>query len=136
MYKEYFEQLNDLDEDYLIEMAVVSKEDSELPYDIWLDKAGHQRNVPHNKPRIKVRVNNDLIPVLISDNPDVPENVKKNNSNWNFKGLNNVKKFILKYKDVLIQYWENQLTDKQVLNALGTYKSDNHVPGQMSLDDL
>ena len=83
--------------------------------------------------RIKVKVNNDLIPVLISDNPDVPENVKKNNSNWDFKGLNNVKKFIIKYKDILIQYWENKLTDKQVLNALGSYKSDDSIPGQISL---
>ena len=49
MYEEYFEELDKLDEDYLMEMAVVAKEDSELSYDIWLDKAGHQRNVSQNK---------------------------------------------------------------------------------------
>lgn len=132
MYEEIFEKLNELDEDYLIEMAVASKNDTGLQYDLWLDKAGHQRNVPHNSPRIKVKIGNDLIPVLISDNPDVPYNVKKNNSNWNFRGLSDVKKYIIKYKDVLTDYWNGKLTDKDVLNLLGDLK-DNNIPGQLSL---
>ena len=49
----------------LQEMANVLKGDTGLPYDIWLDSEGYLRQLQHNKPRLKVRVDGDWIPVSI-----------------------------------------------------------------------
>lgn len=38
----------------LTEMANISKEDTNLPYIIWMNSSGFKRNTSHNKPRIKV----------------------------------------------------------------------------------
>lgn len=66
-----------LNEQYLLEMANVKSTDTGLPYDIWIDSLGKDRDVEHNIPRIKVNVNGKYIPIEISDEPDIPESVKK-----------------------------------------------------------
>ena len=38
----------------LFEMANVSKKDTKLPYDIWIDSKGKNRNTKQNYPRLKV----------------------------------------------------------------------------------
>lgn len=118
MFEEYFEQLNNLEEDYLLEMANVNKQDTGLPYDIWIDSMGLNRNNTHNEPRIKVEVDHNLIPMTISKtNPDIPESVKKQGITT-FKGINKIKDYIKKYYDVFIKHWNKELTDKQALNLL------------------
>lgn len=57
------------------EMANVSKDDTGLPYDLWIDSAGDSRR--KHGPRVKVQVNNTFIPLIISDNPDIPKSVKR-----------------------------------------------------------
>ena len=42
-----------------------------LPYDLWVDKAGNERQVQHNKPRLKIKVNGELIPVSIEAEPRI-----------------------------------------------------------------
>ena len=55
----------------LFEMANVSKKDTKLPYDIWIDSEGKNRNIAPNYPRLKVDCNGDRIPVSISENPEI-----------------------------------------------------------------
>ena len=129
MYKDYFEELNELDEDYFLEMANAIKVDTGLPYDIWLDSKGKERNIPHNYPRIKVDVDGNLIPVIISDNPIIPESVGIKN----FKKFNEIKKFIIKNKDILLKHWNKELSDREILNLLTV--NNKEIPGQMSLFD-
>ena len=38
----------------LFEMTNVSKKDTKLPYDIWIDSKGKNRNTKQNYPRLKV----------------------------------------------------------------------------------
>ena len=62
----------------LYEMAKVSKQDTKLPYNLWIDGSEKNRQNTHNMPRIKVDVGHNQIPILIDrDNPDIPESVKK-----------------------------------------------------------
>lgn len=129
MYEEYFEELNNLDEDYFLEMANAVKEDTGLPYDIWLDSRGKERNISHNLPRIKVDVDGNLIPVIISDDPRIPDNIKIKT----FRKFNEVRKFIIQNKDVLLKHWNKELTDREVLNLLNV--SNKEIPGQISLFD-
>lgn len=97
----------------LYEMANVSKQDTGLPYDIWVDSAGKDRRVSHG-PRIKVAVNGKsrrMPEISISDNPELK-------AGRPFEGMNVVIKWVQKYKDVLLKHYNKELTDKQLLNLL------------------
>ena len=96
----------------LFEMANVSKKDTKLPYDIWIDSEGKNRNIAPNYPRLKVDCNGDRIPVSISENPEIL--VKKRISEFP-----EVRSWIKKYLAVLLQHWNKEITDKEALNQLG-----------------
>lgn len=55
----------------LFDMANVSKKDTKLPYDIWIDSEGKNRNTKQNCPRLIVDYNGDRIPVSISKDPEI-----------------------------------------------------------------
>lgn len=111
-----------LNEDLLFEMANLEKRDTGLPYDIWIDSAGKSRSNSHsNTPRIKIDVNGDLIPVEISDNPDIPDSVKKQGVP-NIPHFSEIKKYVKAYKKVFLAHYLNQISDKQALNLLGPIK--------------
>ena len=114
-------KIDSLDEDYLMEMAVLDKRDSGLPYDLWLDPAARERKNTHHSPRLKVKVDDDnLVPFLIDkDNPDIPESVKRNAGINYFRGFKYVKEYIKEYYDILIAYWYGFFSDREALNLLG-----------------
>ena len=109
-----------LEEDLLLEMANVSSRVTGLPYNIWIDSAGVGRNNTHNEPRIKVKVNDILIPMTISDNPVIPESVQKTLGIDTFKDINIVKRYIKAYKKVLLAHYLGQIDDTAALSLLNT----------------
>ena len=98
--------------DELFEMANVSKKDTKLPYDIWIDSEGKNRNTKQNYPRLIVDCNGDRIPVSISEDPEIL--VKKK-----IPEFPKIKIWIKKYSVVLLQHWNKEITDKEALNQLG-----------------
>jgi hypothetical protein len=92
------------------EIVNLNKQESGLPYDVWLDSIGSRRNEQHNNPRINVDVNGDRIPVSISDN-DV--RIKKP-----FRDSNVIKNWVVDNYDTLIKHWNGELTDRQALTLL------------------
>lgn len=48
----------------LLEMPNLSRKQTGLPYTVWLDFAGDNREVGHNVPRLKVNVDGDRVPVI------------------------------------------------------------------------
>lgn len=103
-----------LDEDYLFEMARIPKKYTGLPYDIWLDPMGADRKNTHNIPRLKLYVDADtLVPVTISDNPEIPQNVQEN-LKVKIKDFLKIKKFIIKYKLLFLMHYYRQLDDVQI----------------------
>lgn len=131
-FEDYFEKLNNLDEDYFFEMANAVKKDTGLPYDIWLDSKGVERNVSHNSPRIKVEVDGRLIPVLISDNPQIPDDVLAKGVKP-FRKFNEIRKFIITHKDILLKHWNKELSDLEILTLISN--TNLEIPGQISLFD-
>ena len=95
----------------LFEMANVSKKDTKLSYDIWIDSEGKNRNTKHNYPKVIVDCNGDRIPVSISEEPVFL--VKKK-----IPGFPKIKSWIKKYSIVLLQHWNKEITDKEALNQL------------------
>ena len=96
----------------LFEMANVSKKDTKLPYDIWIDSEGKNGNTKQNYPRLIVDCNGDRIPVSISDDPNIL--VKKK-----IPEFSKIRSWIKKYSIVLLQHWNKEITNKEALNHLG-----------------
>ena len=98
--------------DELFEMTNVSKKDTKLPYDIWIDSEGKNRKSNLYYPRLDVDYNGDRIPVSISEDPEIL--VKKKISEFP-----KIKAWIKKYSAVLLQHWNKEISDKEALNQLG-----------------
>lgn len=94
------------------EMAIVSKKDTKLPYDIWIDSEGKNRKTKQNYPQLIIDCNGNRIPVSISENPEIL--VKKKIS-----GFPKINSWIKKYLAVLLQHWNRKITDREALNQSG-----------------
>ena len=94
------------------EMANLRKQETGLPYDIWLDSAGATRSVPHNAMRIKVGVDGDLIPVIITSR----SNIRTLKS---FQKSHEIETWISENYDTLLKHWNGELSDRQALILLG-----------------
>ena len=101
-----------LEENVLFEMAKVSKKDTKLPYDLWIDSMGKSRNTPHSIPRIKVEVDGDRIPISIEICPKVLVNKT-------FPHSAEIFRYVKKYLQVFLKHWNNEITDREALNMLG-----------------
>lgn len=110
-----YKQMMEINEDFLLEMAVVEPSDSGLPYELWLDPAGKERRNEHtNSPRLKVKVEGKYIPFIISDNPDIPDSVKKQGYTT-FPHIGEVKKYVIAYKKALLAHFFKEIKDKDIL---------------------
>ena len=108
---EALDELNKIEEELLYEMASVSKEDTGLPYKLWLDSAGTNRNTKHNEIRIKVEVDGDRIPVIVDkENPYISKSVGKTIPNFK-----EIQEYIVKYYDVFVKHWNGELTDRHLI---------------------
>lgn len=93
------------------EMANLRKQESGLPYDIWLDSAGYKRNTHHNVMRIKVSIDNELIQVIIASQRDIrPQK--------HFKRENEIISWASDNYYTLFKHWNSELSDRQALNLL------------------
>ena len=93
------------------EMANLRKQESGLPYDIWLDSAGCKRNTLHNVMRINVSIDNEFIPVIIASQRDIrPQK--------HFNGENEIISWAYDNYYTLFKHWNSELSDRQALNIL------------------
>ena len=96
----------------LQEMANVPKEDTNLPYDIWIDSSGFKRNTSHSKPRLKV--GKEHIPVSIENEP----RVFGNKSKYDIPKFRLLVKWIRKNLDLLMKHWNREIDDTQLRNSI------------------
>ena len=80
------------------EMANISKQKTGLDFIIWIM---YKTNKEKHGPRIKIKINNDFVPITISNDPELKASIKIDS-----KSLNKIKKFILINKDILLKYWD------------------------------
>lgn len=125
MYKEFIDELNNLDEDMLFEMANMTPQETGLPYKIWFDSGPSARNVPHSIPRVKIQYEGSWIPITISDSPEIPTSVLKNSRIKDVPKIQEVKDFIIKYKDILLKHWQGEFSDFQLMSAIVKDRTEN-----------
>lgn len=115
------ENIHDLNEEYLFEMANIEKEDTGLPYNIWIDSLGKDRKGKHNDPRIKIQIKEDnLLPIDVTDDPQVPEGVLKVLGDEFIKKFAKVKNYIKAYKEVFLAHYNKEISDAQATSLLKT----------------
>ena len=110
----------------LLEMANISQSTTGLDVIIWVQTNNTQSTGKHNLPRIKFQNNtatkiqiNELIPISISDDPKI---LLKNNDLNKIKisqtQINGIKQWIMKNKEILIDYWEEKITTDELFQKL------------------
>lgn len=120
-YSDVFEELNRLDEsEKLFEMANIRKDRTGLPYDIWVDSHGSNRNNKHSPNRIKIDVDGSLIPIEVSDNPSIPNSVIKNMERVYIPHFSKVKKYVQTYKNVFLAHCQNKIDDFDLMYILSS----------------
>ena len=113
-------------DEMLLEMANISQSTTGLDVIIWVQTNNTQSTGKHNLPRIKFQNNtatkiqiNELIPISISDDPKI---LLKNNDLNKIKisqtKINGIKQWIMKNKEILIDYWEEKITTDELFQKL------------------
>ena len=113
-------------DEMLLEMANISQNTTGLDVIIWVQTNNTQSTGKHNLPRIKFQNNtstkiqiNELIPISISDNPEI---LLKNNDLNKIKisqaQINEVKQWIVKNQEILIDYWQEKITTDELFQKL------------------
>ncbi len=112
------------EQDMIIEMANLSKEETDLPMIVWI---GPNLATRHNKPRMKFSNSNsdsalvgELIPISIDQ--ENPEILIKKNSNFKLKisnkDLENLKKWIVRNYEELMKVWNDIQTPTQFAHKM------------------
>ena len=113
-------------DEMLLEMATISQNTTGLDVIIWVQTNNTQSTGKHNLPRIKFQNNtatkiqiNELIPISIFDDPKI---LLKNNDLNKIKisqtQINGIKQWIMKNKEILIDYWEEKITTDELFQKL------------------
>ena len=113
-------------DEMLLEMANISQNTTGLDVIVWVQTINTQSNVKHNLPRIKFQNNtstkiqiNELIPISISDNPQILlNNNDLNKIKISQAQINVIKQWIIKNKEILIDYWEEKITTSELWQKL------------------
>lgn len=105
--RELIETLEDYT-DGIYEMANLQPSETGLSYSVWVDSEGKDRLPKHNIPRIKILVNNEFIPISISDDPEILVDKK-------VKNFREVRNWIIKNKEALLKHWNREWTDRQLM---------------------
>lgn len=113
-------------DEMLLEMANISQNTTGLDVIIWVQTNNTQSTGKHNLPRIKFQNNtetrvqiNELIPISISDNPKILlNNNDLNKIKISQAQINGIKQWIVQNKEILIDYWQEQITTDELFQKL------------------
>lgn len=100
----------------LDEMASMSRRESGLQCDVWIDSKGAGRNVQHNLPRLKLKTTSDhYIPVSISKDPEIltSQITKKDRIE-----VHRMIPFLKDAEDILMKHWNQEYSDYKALGEL------------------
>jgi len=114
--KEMMVKIGCMEKDNLFEMANIYPEDTGLKCIVWAQSASPTNHGQHNTPRIKIQIENNMIPVSIEENPKVLAN--GTNQRIDAKLFNDIVRWIKLNKDILLQYYSTPMSTKDFLNSI------------------
>ena len=91
-------------------VACATAKETGLLYDVLIDSLGSDSKFP-GCPRVGVVVGDFVVPVKISEKPVVL-------SGYDFYKDEEVLEWVAVHKMVLLQHWNKELSDRELLNAL------------------
>ncbi len=94
-------------------VACASKQETGLPYDVYVDSLGADKRWRHwpGIPRIGVIVNDIVVPVSISDTPEIL-------SGKEFADSKIVLEWIAHFHEALLMHWNKELDDLEILTII------------------
>lgn len=103
----------DKDETTLYEWANIRRNTTGLPFDIWVDEIGKNRNTKHNELRIKVTANNVQLDVIVHNHGEIeyannPADIRK------FGHKKELEDFILKVSPALKAHWNQDIDSSEL----------------------
>jgi len=97
---------------YLFEMSNLWKDDTGIDYIIWVSSKKNSKHAPRIKlSSINSASNLDIV-IIISDDPKLKHGKLQN------KVFKQVKKWILLNKKTLLDYWNENISTKQMINKI------------------
>lgn len=123
------ENYNIPEQDMMTEMANLSQKHTELPVVIWVE-TGVTRGTKHNIPRLKFQNSTsqkistkNLIPISISEEPEILiKNFDMKNLKISRKDFQMVKEWIIKHRETLIDYWNQNFDTVELISILSDNK--------------
>lgn len=104
----------------LFEMANFWPKDTGLSYVIWIsEKSGKEKHGP----RIKIDIDGNIYSMTVSDTPEF----KQKNVKISSKELNTIKKFIIDNKDLLLKYWNEEISTVDFVKKMKKIKNIQEV---------
>ncbi len=88
----------------------ITQKETGLPYDIILDSYGIPKNMI-TMPHLGVVVEGLVVPVLIDEKPQIL-------TDYDFVDASIVFNWILKHHKALLQHWNKEVTDREILNKV------------------
>ena len=89
-------------------VVLVNHQDTGLPYTLYLDSVGVSRG---GVPCLYLKIHGDWNIITISSSPQ---------SVHSFEHSDTVFRWIAKYENILFQHWIHELSDREVIDLLGT----------------
>ena len=127
----HFETIDELlntvyTDEMLLEMANISQSTTGLDVIVWVQTNNTQSTIQHNLPRIKFQNNtatkvqtNELIPISIADEPKILlKNDELSKIKISKEQINRVIQWIVKNKEILIDYWNEKTTTDELFQKL------------------
>ena len=113
-------------DEMLLEMANISQSTTGLDVIVWVQTNNTQSTGKHNLPRIKFQNNtatkvqtNELIPISIADEPKILlKNDELSKIKISKEQINRVIQWIVKNKEILIDYWNEKTTTDELFQKL------------------
>ncbi|MCR4867508.1 MAG: hypothetical protein K5921_11320 [Lachnospiraceae bacterium] len=101
------DKLDDIDGFFI---ATITQDESGLPYDVFIDILGKDNDIDNN-PRVGVIVNDMVLYVSISDEPECISGIY-------MYGEEKIFEWVKTHKDILLDHWNKVISDREALNAL------------------
>lgn len=109
-------------------MANLKPSKTGLPFEVWIDEIGSDRNIAHNLPRFKVRAGGTELDIVLSENGVAKIVNKDTRQIQKFGYAKEATDFIEKFSEPLLMHWKGEIDSFDVLQIIRIALKNNYSP--------